>query len=171
MPLQVREASAAEYPAIARLTIAAYEALFGAENLHDYRDELADVAGRAAAGDVLVAVDGDGVLVGSVSYVPGPGTAISEFEDADACGIRMLAVDPASQGNGAGRALTEACLERGRAAGRRRVVLHSTPAMSVARGMYTRLGFRRAPERDVLVPMEDVGGAEPLLLMAYEREL
>ena len=150
MPLRVREASASEYATIAALTVAAYEALFGREHLHAYRTLLEDVESRAAAGQVLVAVDDAGAIVGSVGYVAGPGTAMSEFDDADACGMRMLAVDPTRRGEGAGRALTEACL---------------------ARGLYGRLGFRRVPERDVLIPSEQLDGDPPLHLMAYERPL
>ena len=171
MPLRVREASASEYATIAALTVAAYEALFGGEHLHAYRTLLEDVESRAAAGQVLVAVDDAGAIVGSVGYVAGPGTAMSEFDDADACGMRMLAVDPTRRGEGAGRALTEACLARGREAGRLRVLLWSTPAMAVARGLYGRLGFRRVPERDVLIPSEQLDGDPPLHLMAYERPL
>jgi len=171
MPLSVRVAAVVEYPEVARLTVAAYEALVGPERLFGYRDELEDVAGRAAAGTVLVAVDGADAVLGAVTYVPGPRTPLSEFDDDDACGIRMLAVDPARQGGGAGRALTVACIERAQADGRGRIVLHSTSAMEIARGMYERLGFERTPRRDVIVPSEDLAGEAPLHLMAYELVL
>jgi ribosomal protein S18 acetylase RimI-like enzyme len=163
----VRPVEPADFDEAARITLAAYVDIFGEDEVGDYRDELLDVAGRASAGVVLVAELAGGPLIGSVTYVPGPGTAMSEFEDDDACGIRMLAVAPECQGLGAGRALTEACLELGRKAGRRRVVLHSTEPMRVARAMYERLGFHRVSDRDVHVELE----RGTLVLLAYELVL
>jgi ribosomal protein S18 acetylase RimI-like enzyme len=165
--VEIRQATPADFAEAARITLDAYVELFGDEGISDYRSELVDVAGRADAGTVLVAERSDGKLVGSVTYVPGPETALSEFDDADACGIRMLAVDPAWQGHGAGRMLAEACLELGRSDRRRRVVLHSTEAMQVARSMYERMGFGRAPARDVHLVL-DTG---PFVLLAYELDL
>jgi predicted N-acetyltransferase YhbS len=171
VPFEIREADPAEYASIGELTVAAYEALVGPDGLHGYREALVDVAGRAACGAVLVAVNDDGALVGAVGFVAGPGTAMSEFDDADACGIRMLAVAPGHQDEGAGRALVEACLDLGRRARRRRVLLHSTLAMTVARGLYGRLGFERAQARDIVIPAEELGADAPLVLLAYELAL
>lgn len=165
--VRVRPVQPADFAEAARITLAAYVEIFGDDEVGDYRDELLDVAGRASAGVVLVAELEGGPVIGSVTYVPGPGTALSEFDDDDACGIRMLAVAPEHQGLGAGRALTEACLELGRTEGRRRVVLHSTEPMKVARAMYERLGFERAPQRDVHVPLD----RGVLVLLAYELAL
>ena len=55
------------------------------------------MAGRSHGVEILVAVDGDGDgpderIVGAVTYVPGPDSPGAEFTDADAAGIRMLAV-------------------------------------------------------------------------------
>jgi ribosomal protein S18 acetylase RimI-like enzyme len=60
----------------------------------------------------------------------------------------MLAVDPRFQGRGAGAALMAACLDRARADGRHRLVLHTTADNAFARAMYERMGFRRDPARD-----------------------
>ena len=60
----------------------------------------------------------------------------------------MLAVDPAAQGRGVGRALVLACIDRARADRRSRLVLLTRPLMRSAHGLYTGLGFRRAPARD-----------------------
>jgi ribosomal protein S18 acetylase RimI-like enzyme len=60
----------------------------------------------------------------------------------------MLAVDPASQGLGAGTALAAACVELARGDGFRAVMLHSLPTMIGAQRIYARLGFRHVPERD-----------------------
>jgi len=169
--VRVREADDHEFDQVGQLTVDAYLEVFGHDGLHGYEHELRDVTSRASAGTVLVAVDDEERLVGAVAYVPGPGTQMSEFDDEDAAGIRMLAVDPARQGRGAGRRLVDACVALARGQGKRRVLLHSTDAMAVARALYEQMGFRRAPERDHLVSSEDMGGAEPLLLMAYELVL
>ena len=87
----------------------------------DYADELRDVAGRAAGADVLAAVDEEGgEVLGGVTYVPGPSSPAAEFAEADAAGIRMLAVAPSARRRGVGEALTVACIEHAQAAGRPR---------------------------------------------------
>lgn len=163
-PVVVRPVRPEEYRALGELTVAAYRALADPALDADYVAELRDVARRAAEVPVLVAVDGRGRVLGGVTYVPGPGTAYSESEAADEAGIRMLAVDPSLQGRGVGRLLVEACLERARAAGRRRLVLLTRPSMAAAHHLYRRLGFRRAPARD----WEFAPG---LWLLGYEIDL
>jgi GNAT superfamily N-acetyltransferase len=147
--VEIRGVRPDEYAPLARITVTAYEALDGGD-LGDYADELADVAARAAAAEVLVAVE-DGLLLGGVTFVPGPDNPYAEELRAGEVGIRMLAVDPAAQGRGAGRALSVACLERARAAGAGQVALHSTPWMTTAHRLYESLGFVRTPERDLRV--------------------
>ena len=122
--LQVRTARPEEYAALGELTVEAYAAADPAVMHGDYADELRDVAGRAAAADVLAAVDEEGgEVLGGVTYVPGPSSPAAEFTEADAAGIRMLAVAPSARRRGVGEALTVACIERAQAAGRRHVLL------------------------------------------------
>ena len=149
--MRIREATKDDFDEIARLTVAAYRALDTWVG-DDYAAHLADVAGRAAApGNViLVAEDeADGRLLGSVTLTlePGPYFEWAHGVDGD-CGFRMLAVDPSAQGRGAGPALVVDCLDRARAAGRRRMVIGSTEWMTTAHRIYERLGFRRVPELD-----------------------
>jgi ribosomal protein S18 acetylase RimI-like enzyme len=47
-----------------------------------------------------------------------------------------------------GELLVRECLDRARAAGKRRMVLSTDPRMAAAHRLYTRLGFTRLPERD-----------------------
>lgn len=111
-----------------------------------YLEYVRDAASRAKVADVLVAVDEVGVVLGTVTYVSdGPladiaGPAEGEF--------RMLAVSHAARGRGVGERLVRACVERARAAGKRRLVLSTQPKMVTAHRLYERLGFQRAPERD-----------------------
>jgi ribosomal protein S18 acetylase RimI-like enzyme len=153
----VREARPDDYPAVADITVAAYRSAApdgevpaalrpGGHFEEVYAPALRDVASRAAHAVVLVAETG-GVVLGAVTYVSSEGP-YAEFDESDSAGVRHLAVDPASQGTGTGRALMEECLARARRDGKRRIVLHTQPHMYSARALYARMGFVRAPERD-----------------------
>ena len=157
--ITIREADRDELAELGGLTVETYLALEGMPRrdlLPDYYAELGDVASRAAVptNTILVAHGADGSLLGGVTFLldlahygaPVP----SDLEDG--AGIRMLAVAPAAQGRGVGRALTVECLERARAARKRQVLLHTTRVMPVARRLYEKLGFRRLPEVDFEVP-------------------
>jgi ribosomal protein S18 acetylase RimI-like enzyme len=113
-----------------------------------YDVQLRDVPRRATVSCVLVAVTPAGELLGGVTYVSGPEDPLSQELCEGEAGIRMLAVAPTAQGLGVGRALTTACLDRARAEGRCRMVLHTGTWMPVAIGLYESLGFVRDPAID-----------------------
>jgi GNAT superfamily N-acetyltransferase len=149
--VRIREATEQDFDEIGRLTVAAYRALDTWVG-DDYAVHLADVADRAGApGNViLVAEDEDsGRILASVTLTleAGPYFEWAHGSDGD-CGFRMLAVDPAAQGAGVGPRLVAECLDRARAAGRRRMVIGSTEWMTTAHRIYERFGFRRVPELD-----------------------
>ena len=152
-PFEIRElgASVEEARLLGVLTVEAYVPLLDLADGDPYLHELADVERRAGLAVVLVAVDAAGALLGGVTYVPGPGP-YAEFEGPRDAGIRMLAVVAAARGRGVGSALVEACIERARSEGRRRLWLHTTARMTDAHRLYGRLGFRRAPEHDRALP-------------------
>jgi GNAT superfamily N-acetyltransferase len=108
----------------------------------------------AAGALVAVAVDDDRV-VGGVTYVPDVDNVFAEFDDPDAASFRHLAVDPAVQGAGAGRALVGWCVAQARAAGKKRIIIHSTPWMTRAHLIYARNGFARRTDLDWL-PKPDI---------------
>jgi ribosomal protein S18 acetylase RimI-like enzyme len=154
-----------EYEALGDLTVAAYHAIpADMPQQEAYDGALRDVARRAETSCVLVAVGPAGELLGGVTYVSGPDDPYSEELRQGEAGIRMLAVDPACQGRGIGRALTEACLESARAAGRSRLVLHTADFMPAAVRLYERMGFVRVPELDF-------APAPGIDLIAYAFEL
>jgi GNAT superfamily N-acetyltransferase len=168
MPVEVREArTGAEVEAAGRVTVAA-NAEFAPHDPADpfqpswarYLVSMADTAGRAAQATLLVAVDHHGAVVGTVTLYLDPGSEQWRPEDAM---FRFLAVDPAARGRGVGRALFEACLARARAAGKRRMALHTTEWMVTARAMYERAGFEREPEGDIRLP--------GLTILGYATEL
>lgn len=149
--------------ALGRLVLAAYLSDEGYPQDPGYEAELLDVAGRARAADVAVAAL-DGRVVGSVTYVAEQSNPMSEHDDPDAGAFRMLAVDPAVQGSGAGRALVQWCVERARGGGKRRLLIHSGVWMTRAHGLYERMGFIRRPDLDA----EPVPGVH---LLGYALEL
>jgi GNAT superfamily N-acetyltransferase len=138
-----------EYGPLGELTVAAYHSLPGVMDHQDaYDGQLRDVARRAETSCVLVAVGPEGELLGGVTYVRGPDDPYSEELTEGEAGMRMLAVDPIRHGQGIGRALTQACLDRAREAGRERLVLHTGGWMPSAVALYEKLGFVRVPGRD-----------------------
>ena len=156
MEVLIRLAEAPDGEAARRVLRAAYSEYgseFPAENWAPYLEDILDLEGRAKESDLLVA-ELDGRVVGCVSYFP-PGSkasyptdAFSETWPSDWAAFRLLAVDPAARGRGVGRRLTDECIERARAQGAPSWGLHTTAPMRVAREMYERLGFERAPRYD-----------------------
>lgn len=154
-----------EYEALGELTVAAYHTIaYDIPQHHAYDIQLRDVARRAETSCVAVATTPAGELLGGVTYVSGPDDPYSEELREGEAGIRMLAVDPACRGRGVGRALTEWCLARARADGRRRMVLHTGVWMPAAVRLYERMGFARVPDLD-FVPVPGVD------LIAYSFDL
>ena len=152
--MEVRRLRAGEHDAAGALVVTAYRALPGAHMSGGYELELAAVARRDVEADVLVAAD-SGVLIGCVTFVPDCANPWAEDLEEGEASIRMLAVDPAAQGRGVGRALLDACVHQAHSLGRKAIFLHSTPWMAAAHRLYARMGFVRVPERDWL-PVPDV---------------
>jgi len=146
-------APASELRLLGEIVVDAYAAIGGLEGDDDYAAELRDVARRAREAVLLAAFDDlTGAPLGCVTYVPDAANPWAEHLREGEASIRMLAVAPAAQGRGVGTALLDACLDRARADGRRAVFLHSLPVMEGAQRIYARRGFRRAPDRDWVVP-------------------
>jgi GNAT superfamily N-acetyltransferase len=151
----IRQARPEDYDLLGKLLVQAYAALPGMpspQEQPDYYAMLANVAGRAAksALTVYVATKADRLL-GSIDFIDdmaqyrSGGTAATVE---NAAGIRLLAVDNAFRGKGVGKALTLFCIDRARASGKARLVLHTTRAMQTAWTMYESLGFVRFPQID-----------------------
>ena len=152
-----------EYARLSEITVAAYRAV--GPMPETYVAELADVAGRAVdPGAVVLAARMGGSVVGGVTLVVDPSSRLAEHLDPGMAGMRMLAVDPAAQGAGAGRALVDGCIQVCRGRGLPRLSLHTHVVFARARGLYERMGFVRTPERDLQIGPD-------LHLLSYLLEL
>ncbi|MEV7168651.1 GNAT family N-acetyltransferase [Streptomyces sp. NPDC093224] len=165
MDMVIRRALPADYADLGGITARAYLADghldFGEDDA--YLNVLRDVAGRAALAEVLVAEE-EGRLLGGVTFAA-PGSPLADIAGPDEAEFRMLAVDHAARGRGAGEALVRACVERARAlSGVTGVVLSTQRSMAGAHRIYARLGFVRTPERD-WAPVEG------LTLLTYRLKL
>jgi ribosomal protein S18 acetylase RimI-like enzyme len=161
--LEVRRAHDDELVAAGEVVAAAY--------LHDlrvsawYAGRLRDTATRAQQAALLVAVDTDQTVLGSLTYARG-GTRYAQLAGADECEIRMLGVHPTARGRGVGELLVRAAMAQGAADGAVRMVLSTQTEMQAAHRLYERLGFARRPDLD-WVPEQD----RSVQLIAYARDL
>lgn len=103
------------------------------------------------AGTLLLAVEGLDTVIGAVLLLH-PVSTLRQLAEGDEREFRVLGVDERARGRGVGELLVQGCLERSHAAGARSVVIWTQPSMFSAHRLYERLGFERAPERDVLDP-------------------
>ncbi|MFF4589810.1 GNAT family N-acetyltransferase [Streptomyces sp. NPDC001388] len=168
MDIRIRQAKPSEYAALGEMTARAYldDGLLDYGEGDEYLPVLKDVAGRAAAAEVLVAVEGERLL-GGVTFVPGPGP-VADIARPGETEIRALAVTREARGRGAGEALVRSCVDRARAMeGRTAVVLSTQRAMHSAHRLYERLGFVRTPERD----WNPVPHLDDLTLLTYKLTL
>ncbi|MBX9245549.1 GNAT family N-acetyltransferase [Actinotalea ferrariae] len=147
MSVEVRPVRDHELPAVAELVARAYvvDGLITPD--HEYVEELRAAADRAARATVLVALDPDGTVAGTVTLAvpPSPYAEIATDGEAE---IRMLAVDPGARGRGLGEVLMRAAIDEARDTGARTLVLTTIDTMRSAHRLYERLGLVRAPERD-----------------------
>ena len=122
-----------------------------------------DVGSRSEVADLIVA-EVSGRLSGTVTFFPPASYSERESWPAGWAGLRLLAVHPDACGLGIGKALMDECLRRCRQLAVPALGLHTTELMDVARRMYERMGFVRAPEYDF--------HPEPrMVVMAYRLDL
>lgn len=141
----IRLADPSDFERVGDLTVAAY-APHTTGPTDFYIERLRDVETRAREAEVWVA-EIDGEVVGGVTWTP-PGSPWREIAEEGEAEFRMLAVDPAAQGQGVGRALVAHLIELARADDNHAIVMSSEAGMAKAHGLYESMGFRRTPERD-----------------------
>jgi len=94
------------------------------------------LTGDDPAFDGLVAVDADGSIVGIANAIIHPST----WGTAPFCLLNDLYVSPAARGKGAGRALIDALIERGKERGWARVYWVTKESNATARVLYDSYG-------------------------------
>ena len=113
-----------------------------------YIGEIVDVRGRSDFCELIVAERG-GALVGTIGLYPEASRSSLERWPAGWAAIRTLGVRADARRRGVGEALARESVRRARAHGARAVGLHTASHLADATRLYTRLGFRRAPEFDI----------------------
>jgi ribosomal protein S18 acetylase RimI-like enzyme len=147
--MEIREATPEEHDLVGRITADAYREFFDASGRDPdghYLQKIADVAERAGRTVILVAI-ADGIPIGSLTLELG--TRVdpdADPLDAHRAHIRMLGVEPAARGRGAGRALMDAAEARAIAAGKTEMTLNTTRLMTAAQTMYASMGYERLPD-------------------------
>jgi ribosomal protein S18 acetylase RimI-like enzyme len=161
--ITIRSALPAELSLVGELTYQAYAIDGLLANDSGYAHELRDAQHRASHCDLLVAVDEQGQLLGTVTFCL-PGSPFAELSHEGQAEFRMLAVAPAHRGRGVGSRLVKECLERAARHGAHSVVLSTKRQMESAQRIYQRLGFHRSEQLD-WAPMPGVE------LLAYTKFL
>lgn len=137
-----------EHERAGEVTAQAYVSSYGTLS-DEYVASLRDVATRVRAGDVWVAVEPGGEILGTV-WVARPDRPLAEVALPGETDFRQLAVAPDARGRGIGEALTRHVIGLARERGSHRVVMNSGPEMTGAHALYAKLGFERLPEREGL---------------------
>jgi pimeloyl-ACP methyl ester carboxylesterase/ribosomal protein S18 acetylase RimI-like enzyme len=155
--VEIRDARSEEFDAVGRLMVEAYSSLDGfpkQDAQPAYFDTLKRIGEQAKKPGVRVLVAcKDSALLGAVVYFSDMsqyGSGGAARLERNASGFRFLAVEPKAQRRGVAKALVERCVETAAANGHRCVIIHSTAAMRIARALYEKRGFRRAPDLDIL---------------------
>jgi ribosomal protein S18 acetylase RimI-like enzyme len=160
----LRRAVPADYSEVRRITREAYLCAGHFTADHPYMSVVDNVEDRAEHAEVWVA-EASGAVVAAVTltFADQPYSEIAIENELE---FRMLAVDPAVQGSGVGRAVVRQVIEHAQSlpavSG---ISITSATFMERAHGLYESLGFRRVPDRDWYVPGEDV------LLWVFTLEL
>ena len=148
----MRDARPGERALVRDLTLGAYAEYAGvmAPRAWTALDGAVRAALDAAWAAECVVAERAGALVGSVFLFPPASDAFTGLAEPPRWPeLRLLAVAPEARGLGAGEALVRECARRARASGAVALGLHTSATMAVARRMYARLGFVRAPEHDL----------------------
>lgn len=147
--VHVRRARETDLPRISEISRAAY--LDGGHLVQDsrYLTVISDAEARMRGGELFVA-EVDGAVAGSVVLARAEGD-FAELARPGELEFRVLAVDPAFQGRGVGRALVRHLLRLAAEDGAEAMVICSMDTMVAAHALYIAEGFVRRPDRDLVI--------------------
>jgi GNAT superfamily N-acetyltransferase len=154
----VRNAMPAEFGQIGKLMVQVYSQLEGFPKESEqpsYYKMLANIGELTTkpGTELLAAISSSGNIAGAVvyfsdmKYYGSGGTATNEK---NACGFRLLAVDPLTRGQGIGKLLTNTCIQKAKDKKVDQLIIHSTKAMQTAWRMYENLDFKRSEDLDFM---------------------
>jgi GNAT superfamily N-acetyltransferase len=148
----VRDARADERELVRELTLRAYAEYASVMETGAWAGLEGAVRAALAsdeAGVERIVAEHGGAVVGCVALYPPAADAYAGLARTSRWPeLRLLAVAPEARGHGVGRALVDECVRRARRMGAAELGLHTSHSMRVARAMYERMGFVRAPELD-----------------------
>ena len=154
--ITIREILSVEFEELGRLLVDVYSKLDGFPGKDEqpgYYKMLANIGlfTEKKETKVLVALSAENKLMGGVVYfgdMAQYGSGGTAVNIKNASGIRLLGVSPESRGMGAGKALTNACIQLAKDKKQSQVILHSTRAMETAWKLYEKIGFKRSEDLD-----------------------
>ena len=154
----VRNAKPEEFKTIGLLMVDVYSQLEdfpSPEEQPKYYEMLANIGEQAEKPNtvLLVAISNTGKVGGGVVYFSDMkqyGSGGTATKEKNASGFRLLAVDPNTKGQGIGKLLSLACIEKAKQSGNKQLIIHSTKAMKIAWNMYEKLGFQRYERIDFM---------------------
>ena len=155
----IRNASVAEFRTIGELMVSVYSQLDGFPKDADqplYYKMLANVGDltQKPETELLVAVTSENKITGAVVYfgnIKYYGSGGMATQEKNTAGFRLLAVDPQARGQGIGKLLTLACINKAKQnVNLRQMIIHTTKAMQTAWKMYESIGFNRSEDLDFM---------------------
>jgi ribosomal protein S18 acetylase RimI-like enzyme len=159
----IRDARPDEHALVGELRVAAYRALGLLPHGSGYAETLRGFGWGGGCAVLVAAEETGNNILGTITLEPFDPASELARDDTEA-DIRAFAVAPHAQGQGVGRKLLLAVIERAEKRGIRRLRLCTRPDMQAAQHLYATTGFSRTPELD----FEPVPG---LTLRAYELAL
>ena len=126
-----------------------------------YREDIRDVRARLPESQLIVALLNERLAGAVTLYLQKSETL--PWPDGWAA-IRLLGVHANFRSRGIGTALMNECVRRSRRRGLKAIGLHTTIQMDVARRIYEKMGFVRAPEFDFHPD-------ETIVVMAYRLDI
>ena len=141
--MQIRVATADDFPAIQSVLHDAYEAILQAMSAEDARalkNALTSMVSKYGENGVWLIAEGENCLLGCVAYFAPRAVKHPLFDD-DWAHIQLLGVRAGSTRRGVGRALMQHCLAAARRDGAGAFGLQTSELMAPARSLYASMGF------------------------------
>ena len=154
----VRNARPFEFEEIGKLMVDVYSSLDGFPKPHeqpDYYRLLANVGEFLSKPEteLLIAVSTEDKIAGAVVYfgdIKHYGSGGAATQEQNTSGFRLLAVDPATRGQGVGKLLVNECIRKAKSKNQNQMIIHTTMAMQTAWKMYEQIGFKRSEDLDFM---------------------